>query len=362
MLLPPRGLHIIGRWLHQRLGLASFTYHVPAYGNSLPYLLGGITLVGILVIGASGIYLAQFYHPDPAEAHASSFFIVEEAPLGDFVRGVHFWASNLVMGTLFLHVLRVFGSKAFRPPREALWLMGLGLLVLMLGLFFTGTILKWDQEAFEALEHNEAMGKLLGGLGAWFTGEFSAAVSLLMRVYVAHVAILPALLLFLVAGHLLLIRIHGMAPPPGREAEVQAALEAANRGEAAPTVSHFDVHLRRLLGFGLLATALAGLLALVLAPPLGPAPTPGIEVTKPSWVFVWLYPFENWWGLQSLVWIPTGLLLGLAAVPFAYSIAARWPRWQWFLLVAWATILAAIIALGFYGWLTTPMEHLMREP
>jgi len=249
----------MARWLYERLGLASFTYHVPAYANSLPYLLGGITLVGILVVGASGIYLAQFYHPDPLEAHASTFFIIKEVPLGDFVRGVHFWASNLVMVTLFLHVLRVFMGRAFKAPREALWLVGIGLLVLMIGLFFTGTVLKWDQEAFEALEHNEAMARLLGGLGAWFTGEFTTAIPLLSRVYVAHVGILPALLLFLVAGHQLLIRIHGIAPRPGKEAEDRAALAAAEEGEAVAAVSHFDVHLRRLMGFGLLATALYAL-------------------------------------------------------------------------------------------------------
>lgn len=271
----------VWEWIDSRLGLRALTYHVPAYANRLPYLLGGVTLVGILILVVTGIYLAQFYHPDPADAHASVLYIVNEAQLGDFVRGLHYWTANIVMVTLLFHAGRALVWGAYRAPREVTWLAGVGLLVTMMGLFFTGTVLKWDQEAFEALGHNEEIGELLGGLGGWFTGEFSR-VSLLERTYTAHVAVLPVLLALLVGAHLLLIRHHGIAPRLGEtQARVKQMIQAAERGEPAAEVSHFNVHLRKIAGYGLLLTALAIVLALLFAPPLGPLPTPGIEVTKP---------------------------------------------------------------------------------
>jgi ubiquinol-cytochrome c reductase cytochrome b subunit len=351
---------VLSRSLYTRLGLSAFAYHVPAYANSFPYLLGGITLVGLIVLGISGIYLAQFYHPDPGEAHASVGFISEEVPFGGFVRGVHFWSSHVVMITLILHLLRAIATRAFRPPREVLWLVGVGLLVLMMALFCTGTVLKWDQEGYEALLHNEELGKLIVGLGAWFTSEYSRNVPLLTRVYVAHVGILPALLVLFMAAHLVLIRIHGMAPPLGREAETRAELQAAARGETAPGVSHFNVHILRVLGFGLLLTALSGVLALVLAPPLGPEPTPGMEVTKASWVFIWLYPLENWWGLRPLLWVPVAFIGALMALPFVSYVAWERPRWWVPILAFYGTVFAAMVALGIYGWLTTPAKHIME--
>lgn len=348
------------RWVDTRFALRALTYHVPAYANRLPYLLGGITLVGILILIATGIYLAQFYHPDPADAHASTLYITSEAQLGDFVRGVHYWTANIVMVTLLFHVGRVLLWGAYRAPREVTWLAGVGLLVAMMGLFFTGTVLKWDQEAFEALGHNEEIGDLLGALGAWFTTEFSRSTSLLERVYTAHVTILPALLTLIVAAHLLLIRYHGIAPRLGEDEEqVKDKIQAPELGEPETEVSRFDVHLRKIAGYGLLLTAVAIVLALVLSPPLGPPPVPGEEVTKPPWVFIWLYPFENWWGLTALLWLPIGLVLALALVPFLDRSRTNALRNRWLLILIVVLVFAAIVAFGFYGRVITPASHLV---
>lgn len=157
------------RWLDERLGLNTLSYPVPAHANSVLYTLGGITLFGILVLFGTGIYLTQFYHADPGEARDSMAYIITTARLGDYVRSVHYWMANLVMITLLLHVIRVFTTGAYRPPRELNWVAGVGLLAIMLGLVFTGTVLKWDQEAWEALQHNQEVGDLLGGAGTWFT-------------------------------------------------------------------------------------------------------------------------------------------------------------------------------------------------
>jgi len=350
----------IANWIYQRLGLQSLTYHVPAYANAVPYLLGGITLFGILILIATGIYLAQYYHPDPADAHASVFYITTEARLGDFLRSVHYWTANIVMVSLLLHFLRVLIWGAYRAPREVTWAVGVGLLTVMMGFFFTGTVIKWDQEGFEALGHNEEIGNLLGGMGAWFTTEFSRSVPLLERVYTAHVTILPALLTLLVIGHVYLIRFHGIAPRPTDEpAKLSAEIHEADVGHHARGVSHFNIHIRKIAAYGLLMAAFIGVLSLLFGAPLGQLPVPGEEITKPPWMFVWLYPFEDWFGVKSLLWVPIVLGIGLLLVPFLDRFRTNSRRRLFLVVGITVIVLAAMLALGLYGWESTPAKHLM---
>ncbi len=72
----------VGDWLWERLGLEGLAYRVPEHANRLPYALGGITLTGFVVLFLTGIYLAQFYHPHPIEAHSRVVYIITGAPLG----------------------------------------------------------------------------------------------------------------------------------------------------------------------------------------------------------------------------------------------------------------------------------------
>lgn len=65
-----------GAWLDERLGLHGLAYAVPEHANSLPYLLGGISLTGFLILFVTGIYLAQFYHPHPTDAHQSVVHLI----------------------------------------------------------------------------------------------------------------------------------------------------------------------------------------------------------------------------------------------------------------------------------------------
>jgi len=205
------------RWLDERLGLQDLAYPVPAHANNVLYTLGGITLLGVIVLIVTGIYLTQFYHAHPDDARESVEYIIDTARFGDFVRNLHFWLANLVMITLLLHAIRVFATGAYRAPRELNWVVGVGLLATFLGLVFTGTVLKWDQEGWEALQHNEEIGELLGGLGTWFTTEFTESTPILERLFVAHVAILPFVLVALAAVHFYLIKHHGISSIPGHE-------------------------------------------------------------------------------------------------------------------------------------------------
>ena len=338
----------------ERLGLSGLAYPVPAHANGIGYILGGISFVGFAVLTATGIWMAQFYAASPQAARESVLYIERVAPLGDLVRGIHFWTANIVMATVLLHLGRVFTTGAYKRPREANWLIGLGMLGLTLALIFTGTVLKWDQEGYEALGHSKEVGNLLGAVGFWFSAEFAATLPLLGRLYIAHIVILPALGGLLLIAHFLLVKRHGISARP-------LDADAATDGAAVPVQpgSTFSVHVIRMVGFGSILLAASLLLTLAWPAPLGPQPVPGEEITRPPWMFLPLYPFEDWFGLAALIWVPVAVFGGLALVPFVDRSRYRsWPRRR-FLVAIGLVVAIALAGLGVLAAVTPPQPHLM---
>ena len=348
-----------GRWgrawdaIDERLGLSGLAYPVPAHANGIGYILGGITFFGFLILAATGIWLAQFYHATPEAARESVVYIMNVAPAGDIVRGIHFWTANVVMATVLLHLGRIFVAGAYKRPREANWLIGVAMLAVTLGLMFTGTVMKWDQEGYEALGHNVEVGKLLGGIGFWFSADFETSLPLLGRLYTAHVIILPAMGTLLLIAHFLLVKRHGIS-------SLAAAHDAAIEGGPVPdrSGSTFAAHLVRMAGFGLVVLAVTTVLAIFAPAGLGPRPIPGTEVTKPPWMFLPFYPLENWFGLPALLWSPAILFGALAVVPFLDRSPYRSARRRR-LVVAIGTLIAiVIVGLVIYAILSPPAAHL----
>jgi ubiquinol-cytochrome c reductase cytochrome b subunit len=275
------------------------------------------------------------------------------APLGDVVRGVHFWTANIVMATILLHLGRIFLTGSYKRPRELNWIIGLGLLGITMGLIFTGTVMKWDQEGYEALGHNVEAGNLLGAVGFWFSGTFEASLPLLGRLYMAHVVILPALGTFLLIAHFLLVKRHGISSLP-------AAADAAVDGGPTPARngSTFAAHLVRMAGFGVVILVVTTILAIIVPAGIGARPIPGTETTKPPWMFLPFYPFEDWFGLPALVWVPAILFGALAALPFVDRSPYRSPRRRRVFVALGVLVLVSLIALVLYATVTAPQSHI----
>jgi len=338
--------------LDERLGISALSYPIPEHGNSLPYMLGGVTFFGFVFLILSGIFLTQFYHPDPDESHQSVVYIMEQVPFGDVVRGVHFWLANLVFVTLFLHVLRVFTTGTYKKPREANWLIGLGLLAITIGFVFTGTVLKWDQEGYEAMIHNMAFAQLLGNFGSWFSQDFTLSVPMLTRLYTVHIAILPAVFTLLLVGHMMLVKYHGISP--------RAVPEARSGTWGKEGKGRFITHIRRMSGYGLWLLAIAGALALILPATLGFSPISGAEVTKPPWMFWWLYAFENWGGVAALLWVPVIFFGGMALVPWLDKSPYLAPRQRPIIITAGVVVLLALVVLTVYVGLAPAVSHIAK--
>lgn len=338
-------------WLDDRLGIGGLRYPVPKHANSLAYTLGGITLAAFVLLVATGIYLAQFYNPDEQGAHQSVVYITDEAFAGTLVRSLHYWLATIFVVTLVLHMVRAFATASYKAPREMTWITGVLLFLLGGGLLFTGTILKADQEAVEALEHNNEIADFFGYLGFWFSPDFTDNVSAVTRFYVAHVSILPVLLFVVLVVHMLLIKRHRVSPLPWGSAEEVAARERDEHAEP------FTSHLKHIGAWSLVMAGVALLLAGLAPAGLGPNGVEGIEITKPPWYFLWLYPFENWFGLWPLWAIPGILVAVWLAVPFVDRSPERDPRRRPFWIALGAAVLIAWVVLTIYGAVTVPVEH-----
>jgi len=334
--------------LDERLGLTALQYPIPAHANTLAYSLGGLSLISFVLMVATGIFLTQYYNPDPAAAHESVRHIITGVTLGGFVRGFHWWGSMAMIVLVGLHLLRVFASASFKRPREGNWVIGVALAALTAGLFFTGSVLKWDQESLEALEHNIEIGKLLGKFGFWFSDTFGG-IPLLTRLYVVHISVLPALFTLAVAVHLLLVKRHGMAPSPFGDRAKDSGPE--------PT-RPFTRHLAELGVLGLVLVGVLTLLAVLVPPAHGPAPIEGIEVTKPPWPLLWVYPVEDWIGVVGILWATLAIFAALLAVPLVDRSPELHPRRRLPVVIGAGVVVALIIGLIIYAALRPVASHI----
>ncbi len=319
------------------------SYPVPKVADRLPYYLGSTTLSGILLQIATGMYLSQFYNPTTEAAHQSVDYIVGRAPWGDFVRNLHRWSGDLVLLTVTLHLAWVLWRGSYRKPREVTWWAGVLMLGVLFLLYFTGTVLPYDQAGYEALAHAITGARMAGPLGAVLTPELTPSAEVLTRLYALHIGVLPMLLVGFLALHLYLIRFLGIHTHPGEERAGGPFLR----------------HLRRITAHGFLFLAAAGLLSLLWPADLGYPAVAGAEVTKPPFFFLWIYALENAFGAPALVLGPPLVYLALFLPPLVDRRPSTLPRDRRGILLVGYGFLLLLLALAVYAWLAPAQRHIM---
>ena len=179
------------------------------------FRLGFIAAVLFGMLLVSGVYLMFFYVPSVTSAYLDMHDIRTAIAFGQFVRNVHRWAAHLMVLVVFLHLLRVFYAGAYKAPRQFNWVIGVGLLLSTLALSFTGYLLPWDQLAFWAVTvgTNIASYTPFFGEGARraLLGAPEVGENALLRFYVFHIYVLPAMLMVLLGVHIWRIRKDGLA-------------------------------------------------------------------------------------------------------------------------------------------------------
>ena len=312
----------VRQWLFDRLPLAAIvaflsSKEVPRHRHSFWYYFGGMTLFFFCVQIITGILLSFYYQPAPEHAYESIRTIVNDTPHGWLVRSLHAWSAHLMVGMLLIHMFSVFLMKAYRRPRELMWLSGVALLLLVLGFGFTGYLLPWDTKGYFATLIGTEVPKSIPLLGRWgvslVKGAEYVGEETLTRMYSLHVIILHLTGLLVVSFHLLVNQFSGVSAPIGT---------VTNKSPIPffPDFAYRDL-IAWLLGFAALLV-LATLIPRELgdkADPMASAP-PGM---KPEWYFLPLY--------QTLRMVPAtvfsidGELLVNAAVGILIALWALVP-------------------------------------
>jgi quinol-cytochrome oxidoreductase complex cytochrome b subunit len=214
----------IGEWLHNRTGWRKvwetiFLRKVPK-GNWL-FTLGSATLFTAINQAVTGILLTIYYVPSPDHAYDSVQYITTQVPAGWLIRGLHHWGASAMVLLTFLHMVRVILYGSYKFPREVTWFSGVFLLLVVIGFGFTGYLLPWDQKAYWATTVGTRIAGTPPVIGEWVLralrgGEELSAITL-ARFFGAHVWILPAALLLLLAVHLYLVVSLGITAVPEPE-------------------------------------------------------------------------------------------------------------------------------------------------
>jgi quinol---cytochrome c reductase cytochrome b subunit, bacillus type len=209
-------------WLEERSGLVGgvkyFLFRkVPGDVNWFQ-TLGSATLTAFLVQAITGVILAMYYKPDPANAYASIEHITNDITLGWLVRGMHRWGASVFIILMFLHLARVFLFGAYKYPRELNWIVGVFLLILGMLEGFTGYLLPWDQTAYWATVvgiNLNATAPIVGPfLAQILRGGAEIGPDTLARFYSIHMLILPGAIFALIGLHLYLVIRLGVTSPP----------------------------------------------------------------------------------------------------------------------------------------------------
>lgn len=343
-------------FLQSRIGWDKiFSHPIPKHANNATYTLGGMLLVLGVVQGITGVILQQFYHPHPSPPGAYES-VVQIASIIDlaFVRNLHYWGAQFMVVIALLHMIRVFVSGSYKKPREMQWLAGVGLLVLLFAFTFTGTVLKWDQEAVEALGHQTELAGAMGTLGSFFTSQFTPTVPLLTRLYASHVTLIPMLALPVLALHLALIRLLGISSPKTIKGQDNATTTATCIEEKVP----FSTHVKRMLVYGAAVTIIAVILSVILPAPLTMRGIEGIEVTKPPWYLLWMFPLEDLFGLGVIPYVSGIIVIVLAAIPLVDRKQVTDPRKRKTMIIGMFVLISIFIALMIAGAIAPIGEHL----
>lgn len=212
-------------WIDERTGLdkvwaALMARRIPEAKGwaSLLYTLGSATMTIFAVQAVTGFLLATNYAPTPDHAYDSVRYIDSTVLFGSLVRGLHHWGASFMVVFAVLHMLRVYFMGSYKYPREATWIAGVGLLLLVLGFSFTGYLLPWDQKAYWATVVGTTIAGQTPVVGSWIAnilrGTDGMGAPTITRFYALHVLLLPALTAFLIAIHLFLVIWHGISEPP----------------------------------------------------------------------------------------------------------------------------------------------------
>lgn len=339
----------------ERLGVGKITKFGlrKVFPDHWSFLLGEIALYTFIVCLLTGIFLTIWFKPSMAEveydgsyqlmkglmvseAFASTLDISFDVRGGLLLRQIHHWSALLFVASVTVHMLRVFFTGAFRKPREANWLIGVGLLTFALLAGFSGYSLPDDLLSGTGLRFADGLIRSIPIVGTWveffvFGGEYPGGL-IISRLYMVHILLIPGLLLALISAHLALVvyHKHTQYPGPGR---------TENNVVGYPL---FPVYMAKAGGFFFIVfgtmVLFGGLFQINPVWLYGPYdPAKVTAGSQPDWYMGWLEGavriWPNWeWHIGSTTWSWAIFLPGVGLMGILFTALGLWP-----FIEAWIT-------------------------
>src|SRR3989441_3582116 len=358
-----RMIGTIGEWFDSRLKLAApirevAEHPVPRNTASWWYVFGSAALVVFCLQLATGILLGTIYVPSAAEAWNSLQALNHDVTLGWFIRALHGWGSNFMVAIVLIHMMQVFLFGAYKFPRELTWIIGVFLLLMTLGMAFTGQVLRFDQDAYWGLGIGASIASRVPIMGPAIVklmlGGPIIAGATLSRFFALHVFVVPGSLIAFVCLHLLMVLKLGINewPMPGRlvkRATYEAEYHELTKKDGAPFVPYAAWKDMFFAAFMLLAVAACAAYFGPFGPTGKPDPTIIQTVPKPDYFFLWLYALLSLLPpsleTPALLAGPVVVILGLLLLPFLSGEGEKsWRRRP----IAVLTVLLIAITLGTF--------------
>ena len=290
-------------WFEQRLGLGGpviemAEHEVPSNTASWWYVFGSAATVILVLQIMTGVLLGLVYAPTAGHAWNSLEFLDHNVKLGWFLRAMHGWGSDFMVAIVLIHMAQVFLFGAYKFPRELTWIIGVFLLLLTLGMAFTGQVLRFDQDAYWGLGIGASIVSRVPWIGGplvnLMLGGPIIAGPTLSRFFALHVFVIPGLLLAMVGLHLWMVLRLGINdwPMPGRLVNRKTYVHdyhELTKKDGIPFVP--DAAWKDALFAA--AVMLAVVACALWFGPFGPTgqPDPTIIQTapKPDFAFLWIY-------------------------------------------------------------------------
>lgn len=361
-------LRNMGKWLDERSGFSD--YVVPLVTHIVPrdarwwYVFGSATLTAFFVQVVTGICLAMTYVPGGDQAYESLKYITETAPLGSVVRGMHYYGASAMVMLAVVHMLQVYLHATYKYPRELNWMSGVVVLFVVLGMAFTGQLLRWDANGvWSVAVAAEMAGRapIIGpAMAEFIMGGTTVGGSTLTRFFAIHVFIFPALIFAGVGLHLLLLFRHGVSemPKPDQPVDPKTYKKEYEGRLKKSGVPFWPNAMWRDVVFSTVVVGVILLCSVFIGPPsLDHPPNPSsIEANPmPDWYFWWYFAVLSMLPAELETWVILGApvvgFLVLFLLPLISNKGHRAPSkrpWAIGIVVAGLTGLVVLTIYGYH--------------
>jgi len=353
----------VGEWLNRRLQLAgaireTAEHRVPRNTASWFYVFGSAALTVFVLQVVTGVLLAIVYVPSAAEAWNSLQLLNHQVALGWYVRALHGWGSNFMIAIVLLHMVQVFLFGAYKYPRELTWIVGVFLLLMTLGMAFSGQVLRFDQDAYWGLGIGASISSRVPVVGPatvkLLLGGPIIAGAALSRFFALHVFVIPGLLIAFIGLHVLMVLKLGINdwPMPGRIVDrvtYTEQYEELVRKDGVPFVPYAVWKDLIFAAFILLAVAACAFYFGPFGPSGRPDPTIIQTAPRPDYFFLWLYALLSLLPpsleTPALLIGPVVVIVALILLPFLFGEGEKsWQRRP----VAVVSVMLIAVVLGTF--------------